>query len=103
MAKQEKYNGWSNRSTWLVALHADNTEYIYLAVNRVVVYYAEMKAAGTGYNAKKAQSAVRSVLISSGAVDAARGDCSGRFGGVNWREITDSLIDEAVLNIRSKG
>lgn len=26
MATEEKYNGWSNRETWALALHVDNTE-----------------------------------------------------------------------------
>lgn len=30
--EQQKYNGWSNRPTWLVALWLDNEEHIYRAV-----------------------------------------------------------------------
>lgn len=79
--KDNTYNGWTNRETWLVNLWVGDN-------------LAELKQEGAEIDARYAYACVLDMLETSGATveDAFASDLIAfALSGVNWQEIADSL------------
>lgn len=90
MPTQEKYNGWTNYSTWNVMLWLDNDEPAYRSYTAAVERFRARKPQATKLPA------LRAYLIAKDALGNTTGD-GVRLNTkcINWREIADAMWPES--------
>ena len=97
-----KYNGWTNRATWLVKLWIDNDEGEQAYWREAASEIAEFQAALGGEPAHDVAALLRSVHEErvpegSGVIN----DLTGyALATVNWWEVAESLLEDAAEEVK---